>query len=675
MHAGPINADVQHGSSRGSPKLRCWPIHQLWILLEPEFVASYLPSLIRKLEVDVQQASARWGTITGAFGVSAVVGYKSPVLVKYVMRRTRAGRILGRLAEAVDHKIGWHRLPVPLGLLTLVGIRNTLREQNLVDTEGIAPSTAPRVMPPSDGRHLKRRMPDGTCNDLQDLHMGAAGARFGRNVPVEYTYPDPELQLLSPNPRTVSRELLTRDEFQPATTLNVLAAAWLQFMIRDWFSHGPSPKENPWQLKIEPGDTWHESPMTVLRTRPDPTRPPGYDAPPTYANTETHWWDGSQLYGSSKEAQQKVRSGDGGKLAVNSDGTVPIDEVALQQPGNWLGLAILHNLFTLEHNSICEHLQTEYPNWSDDELFEHARLINAALLAKIHTVEWTTGILGHPTMQIGMRANWWGLATERIHKMFGRIGKSELISGIPGSQTNHFGVPYSLTEEFVAVYRMHPLIPDDYRFRYAKNNSSIEDRTFRDIAGPAVRDVLSSIAMPDLLHSFGTAHPGAIQLHNYPKFLQTYQRPDGIVMDLAATDILRSRELGVPRYNQFRKLLHLKPVTMFEQLTDNPVWAQEIRRVYDNQIDRVDLTIGMYAERPPAGFGFSDTAFRIFVLMASRRLNSDRFFTVDYTPEVYSEAGMKWIDDNDMSTVLLRHYPELKANLAGVKNAFAPWSH
>ncbi len=37
------------------------------------------------------------------------------------------------------------------------------------------------------------------------------------------------------------------------------------------------------------------------------------------------------------------------------------------------------------------------------------------------------------------------------------------------------------------------------------------------------------------------------------------------------------------------------------------------------------------AEDFPEGFAFSDTAFRIFILMASRRLNSDRFFTDYFT--------------------------------------------
>ena len=76
-------------------------------------------------------------------------------------------------------------------------------------------------------------------------------------------------------------------------------------------------------------------------------------------------------------------------------------------------------------------------------------------------------------------------------------------------------------------------------------------------------------------------------------------------------------------------------------------------------IDRVDLLVGSLAENPPKGFGFSDTAFRIFILMASRRIKSDRFFTEDYNSRLYSQIGLDWISQNDMSSVLLRHYPEL----------------
>jgi hypothetical protein len=504
--------------------------------------------------------------------------------------------------------------------------------------------------------------------------MGAAGSRFGRNVPLEYTYPEPEPAIMSPNPRTVSRVLLTRHEFAPATTLNVLAAAWLQFMIHDWFSHGKSPKENPWKLPLKADDPWHENPMQILRVLADPTRAPGSDnLPPTYVNANSHWWDGSQIYGGTKEIQDRVRSGDGGKLKVASNGLIPFDPEAMAQPGSWLGMALLINLFTLEHNAICDHLRAAYPSWSDDDLFYKAQLINSALLAKIHTVEWTPGILGHPTLQIAMRANWWGLAGEWAYRHFGRLSTNELVSGIVGGKTDHFNVPYALTEEFVAVYRMHPLIPDDYSFRSATNGAFIGDRDFRQLAGLHMQPVLEEIKMDDIIYSFGIAHPGAIQLHNFPRFLQTYERPDGFIMDLASTDILRSRELGVPRYNLFRQLLHKRPLKSIDELTSNPQWAAEMKQVYKDDIDRVDTTVGLHAEQPPKGFGFSDTAFRIFVLMASRRLNSDRFFTVDYTPKVYTPEGMEWLNDTTMKTVLLRHYPQLEPSLGKVANAFAPW--
>ena len=593
------------------------------------------------------------------------------------MLRSLASRLFTSLATRVDHRYGWHRLPTPIGLVLLVAIRKRLRAENLHATES---SMQASEEPPAFNRARTARSADGSYNDLDNPAMGRAGARFGRNVPVERSAPDRE-RLLQPNPRTVSRDLLTRETFIPAETLNVLAAAWLQFMIRDWFSHGKSPAENPWEVPVAEDDPWPERPMRIMRTRPDPTRTPEEDAaglPPTYVNVESHWWDGSQLYGSDGATQARVRSGQDGKLKIGADGLIPVDPNSekhpADEPGFWLGIAMLHSLFVREHNAICDRLKAEHPHWSDDDLFDHARLVNTALLAKIHTVEWTTAILGHPALQIGMRANWWGLAGERISRLLGRISDSEAVSGIIGGPTNHFDVPYSLTEEFVAVYRMHPLIPDDYAFRSVATGELIEERQFPDIDGREALEVLATMPMQDLFYSFGVAHPGAVVLHNFPRGLQFYEREDGIIQDLAATDILRSRELGVPRYNDFRRLLHLTPIKRFEDLTDNPRWLEELRRVYQNDVERLDLTVGMYAERFPDGFGFSDTAFRIFVLMASRRLNSDRFFTTDYTPEVYSQAGLDWVANNTMSTVLQRHMPDLSPSLREVRNAFAPWT-
>ena len=103
----------------------------------------------------------------------------------------------------------------------------------------------------------------------------------------------------------------------------------------------------------------------------------------------------------------------------------------------------------------------------------------------------------------------------------------------------------------------------------------------------------------------------------------------------------------MPRYNEFRELFHLKPVELVRGSDRQPEGGRRsfasLRRASTGSTSWSAST----RSRCPKGFGFSDTAFRVFVLMASRRLKSDRFFTTDYTPAVYTQAGLDWIDDDD----------------------------
>jgi hypothetical protein len=594
-------------------------------------------------------------------------------------QRGLLSRVFVGLAAEADRRFGWARLPKPLGILTLIGIRTRLREENLYDTGGPADAKAgaPGVPePPAD--YLTARTTDGTYNDLHYPLMGSIGSRFGRNVPIALTQPDSEPTILQPNPSRVSLELLTRETFIPATTLNLLAGAWLQFEVHDWLSHGKAVTQDPWELPLAGDDPWPEHPMHIPRTPPDPSHSPA-DGPPTFLTGDTHWWDASQIYGKDPAFTEKLRSGASGKIRIDEHGLLPKDlEQGMDLSGVggnfWVGLGLLHTLFSLEHNAICDRLRADYRQWPDERLFQQARLVNAALMAKIHTVEWTPAIIAHPTTQLAMHANWWGLVGEGITSRFGRLSSSEVVSGIPGSPTDHHGVPYSLTEEFVAVYRMHPLLPDDFTFRSIDTGGVLKELTFPDIGALQTRPRLEEFGVDNSLYSFGVSHPGAITLHNYPRFLQHFDRPDGTLIDLAATDLMRVRERGVPRYNEFRRLFHKEPVRSFEELTGDHQRADEIRRVYDGDLEQVDLMVGLYAEPLPPGFGFSDTAFRVFILMASRRLKSDRFFTIDYRPDVYTPAGFDWINRNTMSSVLLRHFPSLEPALHGVQNAFAPWN-
>ncbi|MGI8596649.1 MAG: peroxidase family protein [Thermoleophilaceae bacterium] len=380
-----------------------------------------------------------------------------------------------------------------------------------------------------------------------------------------------------------------------------------------------------------------------------------------------------------EERQETVRSFTDGKLVIGEDGRLPDDpsqsgvDLTGFNENWWFGLSCLHTLFTKEHNAICDALRKENPRWDDQRLFDTAWLINSALMAKIHTVEWTPGIVNNPALWAAMNANWSGVLGQTIKNAFGRFGDSELPSGIMGSPQEHHGARFQLTEEFVSVYRMHPLIPDDWKLYSVADGRLVEEREFVELQGANTRGFMDRFDIGDLIYSLGVENPGAITLHNYPKALQEHRRIDGELMDLATMDIIRDRERGVPRYNDFREEMRMPRVRSFDELTHNKEWAEQIRRVYGNDIDKVDLQIGMYAEPLPPGFGFSDTAFRVFILMASRRLKSDRFFTTDFRPEVYTQAGIDWVNNTKMKDVLLRHYPELTPALEGLPNAFLPW--
>ena len=585
------------------------------------------------------------------------------------MADDQAGR---RVLEGTSNR-PWHKKPGLLGGIELVQIRNKLRDDNLHDTE--EPPFTPQEVPATlDPALREARTDDGTFNDLKVPNMGAAGRRFGRNVPLEHVFPD-TAHLMIPNPRVVSRELMTRDTFKPATILNLLAASWIQFMVHDWFVHKSADTEHL-DIPTPAGDDWGAPAIRVPASVPDPA-PPGSTRPPAYANLNSHWWDASQIYGDAATAP-KLRTGVGGRLRIEPTGLLPVDpatgvHITGFTDNWWIGLAMLHTLFTLEHNFICDLLAAEQPDWSDGRLYAKARLINSALMAKIHTVEWTTSILPHPIVKRALNVNWSGLAGDELQDVLEFLDDKELAGGIVGSEAAHHSAPYSLTEEFVSVYRMHPLMPDEFAFHSIATGRLLETRQLPEVSGQRTPDITERVTMPDLFYSFGIAHPGAITLHNYPRHLQNLTRDSGERLDLAAVDILRDRERGVPRYNQFRRLINKEPVGSFDELTDDPAWRAQLKTVYDGDIEKVDLMTGLFAEPLPEGFGFSETAFRIFILMASRRLKSDRFFTDDWRPEIYTEFGLDYIKKNTMLTVLRRHYPHLVPALSGLESAFHPW--
>jgi hypothetical protein len=744
------------------------------------------------------------------------------------------------------------------------------------------------------GELIRSRTLTGICNDIKNPRMGSADMAFARNVEFEATFPDlggdelaknrhgDRLGLLKPDPQVISRKLFTRVQSAPDTChdgrglpgyspdarcdykkapfFNVLAAFWIQFMTHDWFSHlreGHNASEmmsvgcsedGAEKLGCRPGDRMDKAYVA------DDSAPPTFTrdrrtyltrAYKTSQNTNTAWWDASQIYGYDETSRRRVKRqpddparlllvpagprGDGERLGYlplleSSDPMNPqwAGQEATAFPDNWtIGMSFYHTVFAREHNRFVDTFRAQaaatpdgdsglrnparpkevirYKDVTADELFEAARLVVSAEIAKIHTTEWTPQLLYDEPLYTGMNANWYGLfhGHDRVRAVLDHItvnsfGKSKdakdagqwysvfasgagifglgsrvyaddaIFAGYDPKKAdvwsldnpehvnggiNHFGSPFNFPEEFVTVYRLHTMVPDLIELREPdKDPNAVRYKvpvvdTFRAGATRAMRERgLASWAL-----SMGRQRLGLLTLQNHPHFLQSLELPrlgsaTGKI-DVVALDLIRDREHGVPRFNEFRRQYGLKQLTSFGDFVDvrlppgSPERADQerlvgvLRDVYGqhrcdaskiittaqvnadgtrindclgqphgslvDNVEDIDTVVGWLSEFVrPHGFAISETQFQVFILNASRRLFSDRFFTSSFRPEFYTDLGVRWVMDNGpdgkvmergapnghtvevspLKRVLLRTVPELAPELEHVVNAFDPWA-
>ena len=643
-------------------------------------------------------------------------------------------------------------------------------------------------------------------------------------------------------------------DYKKAPFFNVLAAFWIQFMTHDWFSHLDEGHNAPGVMPVgctDPSSGCRPQDRIDPSLYAETSEPATFDADgrklltrayKTTRNNVTGWWDASQLYGYDETSRRRVKRdpADPARLLLipgrgmgpgDAQGYLPTfsaddpiqpqwaGQEAAAFPDNWsIGMSFFHNVFAREHNAFVDAFRRQaaatpgadsglrnpshpdapiaYREVTANELFEVTRLVIAAEIAKIHTIEWTTQLLYDEPLHLAMNANWSGLlvdypqvsaALEQI--IVNNFGKSEnakkatqwysaLASG-PGifglgarvyaddaifahydpaktdlwnianlddvnGGVNHFGSPFNFPEEFVSVYRLHPLVPDLIEFReWNHDPNAIRAKvpvinTFRAKATPEMHERgLANWAL-----SMGRQRLGLLTLQNMPAFLQNLslaRGPAGIdQIDVAALDLIRDRERGVPRFNEFRRQYGLRQMISFDDYIDPHATGADrdeqlrltglLREVYGqhrcdaskvitdaqrmpdgrpindclghpdgslvDNVEDVDTMVGWLSEFDrPHGYAISETQFQVFILNASRRLFSDRFFTSSFRPEFYTTLGVDWVNDNGpggkrweqglvnghrtevlpLKRVLERAMPELRPELEQVVDVFDPW--
>ena len=64
-------------------------------------------------------------------------------------------------------------------------------------------------------------------------------------------------------------------------------------------------------------------------------------------------------------------------------------------------------------------------------------------------------------------------------------------------------------------------------------------------------------------------------------------------------------------------------IKKWEDLTDDEEAIKVLEEVYGDDVEELDLIVGLMAEKKIKGFAISETAFVVFLLTASRCTNQD----------------------------------------------------
>lgn len=230
----------------------------------------------------------------------------------------------------------------------------------------------------------------------------------------------------------------------------------------------------------------------------------------------------------------------------------------LERGNSTVGYVALSTLFLREHNRLCDALAADHPGWDDERLFQTARMINIAQLLKIVVEDYINHIAGH-----------------RLFHLDNSFAEKEA-----WYRSNHLAL------EFDLLYRWHSLVPDtvtlgghDYGQQDFRNNN----------------DLLEQLGVATVLNDATGQAAGRIGLGNTPGFLLA-----------AEYQMLKmGRDFRLRTFNEYRVQFGLQKLRDFKELTSDTALQAELQRLYQD-IDRVELVVGLFAEEPRYGVLFGE---------------------------------------------------------------------
>ena len=313
--------------------------------------------------------------------------------------------------------------------------------------------------------------------------------------------------------------------------------------------------------------------MRIQRTQPDASHRGRRLAADATSPTDSHWWDGSQIYGSDEAFATRAPVEGGRQAPPRPRRPAAARPRAARRPHRRRGQLLArarapaHALHPRAQRDLRPPgARSIRPGRTTSSTTAPAS-INAALMAKIHTVEWTPAIIAHPTTRYAMRANWYGILGKRLRKAQLERGarRDPRLADRPPRRPL-LARPRSSSPSTGCTRSSRTTSPSA---RSRRTRCSRSGRSASSARSTRARGWTSSVCRTRSTRS-GSPIPARSRCTTTRASSSTSSVPTGRCMDLAATDILRVRERGVPRYNEFRRLFHLKPAASFEELTDEP---------------------------------------------------------------------------------------------------------
>lgn len=441
---------------------------------------------------------------------------------------------------------------------------------------------------PRCNNNLDHRTYDGRCNNVLNSNSGATKTKFARKTTPMFV----DIKTL-PNARTVSNKICM--ESKPIANKRGLSE--LVTFFGQFIDHTVTETENTkvaWPIEIPADDPVFTNGGTIPFFR---THQEGFGVLAAPVNGLSSYVDAASVYGPREEDAKALRMFKGGLLKTSAGNNLPKSGSGFFQAGDSRAnenplLTAMHTLWMREHNRVCEEISTVFPALNDEQLYQLARSIVSAEVQAVTFYEFV------PTM-IGKK-----LPTYPGYRTWKRAEITAEFSTVA------FRVGHTLVNKHVTS-----ISPSG-----AKTQRLLRDAFFRP-------DVYTSVGIDAFFRGMLKTKAAEIDAQitdEVRNFLVSDDKSRTLQLDLAALNVQRGRDHGMPSYNTVRSAFRLPPKFRFSDITSNVDMQRRLQDTYGT-VSRVDPWIGGIVEDHKSG-SLGETFARIWEDQFVALRDGDRFY-------------------------------------------------